>query len=147
MFCTNCGNQIADGSKFCPSCGSSTSENASAAHATQTAQMTQASRSTTRQRVEGPRHQSTGQYAAPQVSSYSSTSVTYAGKTPLSSGEKAGYFILGFFGDFAGVFIAWLINRKKNNDAVRWSLYGLGAIFVVLLAVVLLGSCANAFMR
>lgn len=28
MFCSNCGNQIPDGTKFCPNCGAATGENA-----------------------------------------------------------------------------------------------------------------------
>ncbi len=33
MFCSNCGNQIPDGTKFCPNCGAATGENAAQASA------------------------------------------------------------------------------------------------------------------
>ena len=36
MFCTNCGNQLEDGAKFCPNCGAKVSQDGAGGNADQT---------------------------------------------------------------------------------------------------------------
>lgn len=75
----------------------------------------------------------------------------YAGwEVPPTGGAKAGYFALGFFLGAIGVLIAYLIARDKGplskSAALKFSLFGMGALVLVCILFTMLTLCGAAAM-